>query len=132
MPYDVTIDHDRRRVASVWHGDLDEPQATEYIERVWSDPAILGYDELVDFRAVTSVSLGTDAMQRLVLRSRAVADPRARARTALVAAAGLVYGLSRMYVSMRDFDASHQREWQVTADYDGALAWLEESPARSG
>jgi hypothetical protein len=61
-----------------------------------------------------------------------VANPQARARSVLVASEALVFGLSRMYVSMRDLDGSHQREWQVTADYDKALAWLEGSPARSG
>lgn len=125
MPYEVTVDHERGLVASVWRGAIDETVATDYIETVWGDARVSDYDELVDFRPVTEMNLGTDALQRLVTRSRAVANPSARARSVLVASEALVFGLSRMYVSMRDYDGAHQREWQVMTDYDRAVAWLE-------
>lgn len=128
MPFEVDIDHERGLVASVWRGRIDEAQCVDYIQGTWGDATVLAYDELVDFREVTAFDLQADAIQRLVTRSRSVADPGAKARSVLVASEAVAFGLSRMYVSMRDLDDEHQREWQVLDDYDSALRWLEESP----
>ena len=125
MPFTVRIDHARRLVSSVWDGDVDEPLCTSYIEEVWGDPAVGDYDELVDFRPVRRMDLSTEALRRLVSRSRAVASPAAVSRSVLVANTDMVYGLSRMYVSLRDIDDSHQREWNVVDDIEVAQRWLQ-------
>ncbi len=130
MSFEVDIDHERGLVASVWRGIIDEAECVAYIEGVWSDTAVAAYDELVDFREVTDFRLGPDAITRLVSRSRSVADPQACARSVMVASEAVVFGLSRMYVSMRDVDDEHQREWQVLTDYKEALSWLGESSTR--
>ena len=124
MPYRVDVDHDRQLVSSVWEGDVDEALCTSYIEGVWGDPAVSGYNELVDFRAIAAIDLPMTAIQRLAVRSRSVADPDAVSRSALVASEALIYGLSRMYVSMRDEDDSHRREWKVLDNIDEARRWL--------
>ena len=124
MPFEVTIDSDRRLVSVIWRGRVDEAGCAAYIEQVWSAGAVADFDELLDFRAVTDIDLTADAIQRLVSRSRSVSVPEAKARSALVASEALMYGLSRMYVSMRDLDDADQREWQVTDDYDAAVGWI--------
>ena len=125
MPYDVSIDHEQKLVSSVWRGDIDEAVCVSYINDVWGIPEIGAYDELVDFRKVTTMDLSIEAIQRLVSRSRSVATPDAVARSALVATGDIMYGLSRMYVSFRDMDDAHQREWKVVDDIDEARRWLE-------
>ena len=124
MPYSVDIDHEKRLVTSAWQGDVDEALCISYIDGVWGRPELGQYDELLDFRCVTSVDLSMEALQRLVSRSRSVADPSAISRSVLVATGELVYGLSRMYVSLRDSDDTHQREWNVLDDIDAAQHWL--------
>ena len=128
MPFSVDIDRDKRLVASVWTGEVDEAECVAYIDDVWGDPTVGDYDELLDFRAVTAIDLPLEAMQRLVSRSRAVANPGAASRSVLVASAELVYGLSRMYVAMRDIGAAHEREWNVVDDIDVARRWLRGAP----
>lgn len=124
MPFQVNVDHEQRLVSSVWEGEIDERVCIDYIEGVWGDPAVGEYDELVDFRPVTHMNLPTEAIQRLACRSRSVATVGAKARSVLVASEAMVYGLSRMYVSLRDMDDTHQREWQVLDDMDAARRWL--------
>jgi len=125
MPFEVNIDHQRRLVASVWRGNVDVSECVSYIDGVWGDPAVQAYNELVDFRDVEHFDLQTEDIERLVFRSRAVADPGARARSAMVASDAVVFGLSRMYVSLRDVDDEHRREWRVLEDYDEAVRWLD-------
>ena len=125
MPFEVDIDHDRGLVSSVWRGRVDEAECTDYIRSVWGRPAIGHYDEFVDFRAVTGFDLDTEAIQRLVTRSTNVAVLNARARSVFVADEAIVFGLSRMYVSMREQNRGDAREWLVTADYDAARAWID-------
>ena len=127
MPVEVNIDNQRGLVASVWSGSVDEAQCSSYIEGVWGESTVSAYDELLDFRNVTNFELPIEAIQRLVTRSRSVAAPEARARSALVASEAMAFGLARMYVSMRDLDDEHQREWQVLTNYDEALRWLDPS-----
>ena len=127
MPYKVDIDRAGRRISSIWRGVIDEATCMDYIERVWSDEDVLEYDEFVDFREIKEFLLDADAIRRLVDRSRGVADPAATARSVFVVADPKMFGLSRQYVSMRDLDDVHQREWQVTMDYEEARAWLDQN-----
>lgn len=75
MPFKVNVDHEQRFISSVWEGDVDEVLCTSYIEGVWGELAVGQYDELVDFRSVTNIDLPIEGIQRLVSRSRSVADP---------------------------------------------------------
>lgn len=124
MPFVVDVDHEQGLVSSVWEGDVDEALCISYIEGVWGDASIGAYDELVDFRPVKHVDLSLEALQRLVSRSRSVATPEAVSRSVIVAGGNLIYGLSRMYVSLRNVDDTHKREWKVIDDMEAARRWL--------
>lgn len=128
MSYEVTIDHKRRLVASRWRGQVDESVFNDYIAAVWGDGSCADYNELLDFSAVDDIALDGAAVERLTRRSLAVADPDARARSALVAPQALVYGLSRMYVSLREANEPQAREWLVTGHLEEARRWLVEQP----
>jgi len=127
MPFEVTIDRELELVSSVWRGRIEESDCVDYIEGVWGDPSVGAYDEFVDFREVVTFDLATESIQRLVQRSRDVADLAAPARSVLLASEAMAFGLSRMYVSMREQIGGDRREWQVMSDHDAAVAWLGET-----
>ncbi|MGE0486255.1 MAG: hypothetical protein AB7Q81_19050 [Gammaproteobacteria bacterium] len=124
MPFDVDIDHEHGRVHSRWWGAVDRAALFAYVDVVWRDPRARAYDELVDFRLVEFVDLPSAAIADLVRYSRQLDNPERSARSAVIAASALVYGLSRMFAGQRAADSDDRREFRVFDDAAAALAWL--------
>ncbi len=125
MPFTAEVDHDASQVRSVWEGIADEAQLIAYIDEVWSDPSVRGYCELIDFRAVTRVDVPSEAIATLAGYSRAFDNPDRPAKSAIVAPQALVFGLSRMFASLRGTDPEDRRTWRVFEDYQRACKWLD-------
>ncbi|MEQ8662206.1 MAG: hypothetical protein RLW62_15435 [Gammaproteobacteria bacterium] len=124
MAFTVIIDAQRRRVTSTWQGAVDRALLFEYVEHVWRDPAARELDELVDFRAVTAIDLPSEAIAELARFSRRLDNPAAYARSAVVAAGDLAFGLSRMFATLRASNPDDRREFRVFADAGAAEQWL--------
>ena len=131
MGYEVDIDVRRQRVESIWRGVVDEAMLFAYIDEVWRDPECRGFDELIDFSAVSAVNLPNAAIAALADYSRQFDNPDYPARSALVAGDDLAYGLSRMFASTRAADPDDRRDFQVFAKLDAARSWLAEGRMRS-
>lgn len=125
MSWNVDVDHGRRRVVSRWLDVADESQLFDYVDTVWTDPAVRGYDELIDFRAVTDVQVSSAAIEALAQYSRTYDNPEQTARSAIVAAQALVFGLSRMFSTLRALEEHDRREWRVFDDLARATDWLD-------
>ena len=127
MPFVVSVDHASTIVHSSWDGTVDVDELVSYIDEVWREPAVKGYNELIDFREVSGVEVPSEAIAEIAAYSRAFDNPDQNARSAVVAPAGLIYGLSRMFSSMRALEPQDRREFQVFEQHAEAVAWLKQS-----
>lgn len=125
MPFVVDIDQASALVVSTWRGSVASADLTAYIAEVWTDPRVRGFCELIDFRAVERVDVTSDAIHQLAVYSRSVDAPDLPVGSAVVAADQLIYGLSRMFASVRALEPGEDlREYRIFADPDAARLWL--------
>lgn len=124
MPFTVHVDPARRLVESRWHGVASADMLVRYVDEVWRDPAVRNFHELIDFRNVTDVQVPSADLHAFAEYSRQFDNPDRPARSAVIASASLIFGLSRMFSTIRSLDPSDQREFQVFEEYEIAQAWL--------
>ncbi len=124
MPFAVTVDYPAMLVTSAWHGGIASSDLTAYIDAVWNDSRVRGYCELLDFREVVRVDVTSDDIHALAAYSRSHDSPAVPVGTALVAGDQLVYGLSRMFASVRALEPGDLREIRVFTELDAAYLWL--------
>ena len=125
MAFDVDILHQRTLVLSTWRGVATEAIFLKYIDQIWTDAKMRTYNELIDLRAIEDVKISSDAIQGLAEYSRTLDNPDDRARSAVVAPTALIYGLSRMFATLRALDPNDRREFSVFDDFDEAINWIE-------
>jgi hypothetical protein len=126
MPFVVNIDKNRGLVESRWEGLMTVDVMFAYVDQVWRDPAFRSYNELIDLRSVDDVEVPSDQLHEVAAYSRQYDNPDTTARTAVIAPQGLVFGLSRMFSTVRSLETDDKREFQVFIDFDEGRAWLDE------
>jgi len=126
MAYDVRIDHELQIVESHWKGAATADMLADYVDRVWTDPELRNFNELIDFREVTDIQIPTEAIHAVAAYSRRFDNPDVAARSAVIAPPGLAFGLSRMFSTIRSLDPEDRREFKVFGDITAGRAWLEE------
>ena len=133
MPLDYRIDHEQRLVRVTASGVITADTLFEYQKEAWSDPAIAGYDELVDMgggrgREGAAAVENVSALAGFSARMDAPTKPT---KLAIVAADDLLFGLGRMYQAYREMKPGSNKEVAVFRSMPDALAWLERACARS-
>jgi len=125
MPIEHHIDHGRRIVFAVVHGVMTDQDVFEYQRGVWSDPAVAGFDEIVDMSDVTEIRMPSSQRVRdLAAVSARMDPPGTSARLAIVAPADFAYGLARMYASYRGLQEQGSKQVAVFRAMAEAMAWL--------
>ena len=124
MPFNVHVDPTRRLVESRWDGVATAEMLIAYVDEAWRDPTVRSYRELIDFRGVTDVQVSTADLHAFAEYSRQFDNPEQSARSAVIATASLVFGLSRMFSTLRSLDPSDRRDFQVFEDFEAGQAWL--------
>lgn len=127
MPFTVNVDPEKKLVESHWEGVASIETLTAYVDQVWTDPKVRGYREFIDFRHVTDVQLASEAVHGIAKYSRMFDNPDRAVRSAVVAPQGLIFGLSRMFSTIRSLEPDDNREFAVFADADEARRWLEQA-----
>ncbi len=130
MPLEHRIDRQRRIVFAAGHGEMTDEDLFRYQREVWSDPALAGYDEVVDMSDVTSIPVasGRRAPELAELAARMDA-PGASARFAIVAPSDFAYGMGRMYATYRGMQSGSTKQVEVFRSMPEALEWLKRKPA---
>ena len=124
MGFEVSVDHEQRVVISTWQGDVDEALLFAYVDDIWRDPDVRGYNELIDFRLVDDVAVSSEAIHAVADYSRGFDNPDQPARSAVVAQTGLVFGLSRMFATIRSLEPDDNRQFEVFDDLAVAEQWI--------
>ncbi len=127
MGFKVHVDIERKLISSHWDGSVDETLLRKYVDEAWTDPSRRGFNELIDFSAVEEVDAPFEVLLAVADYSRQFDNPEDSARTAVVAGTDLIFGLSRMFASLRSSDESDRREFAVFSTDDEALHWLSET-----
>jgi len=130
MPIEHRIDRERRIVFATAHGEMTDEDVFRYQREAWSDPALAGYDEVVDMSDVTSIPLasGRRAPELAELAARMDA-PGTSARFAIVAPSDFAYGMARMYATYRGMQSQGTKQVEVFRSMAEALEWLERKRA---
>jgi len=123
--YALHIDAKCRRVVTTWGPTVTDGALMDYQREVWRDPAVRGFDELIDFRAVENIDVSTAGLEAVAALASSMDDAAQKSRFAIVVGSNLSYGLSRMYESFRSLNESSVREVEVFRNMDEALAWLD-------
>jgi hypothetical protein len=127
MLYRITIDSDRRRVVTKWGMAVTDHALMAYQKSVWGDPAVRGFDELIDFRDLKEVAVSSDGLRAIAGVAAATDEPDVRSRFAIVVGSPSTFGLARMYETFRSLEERTTREVAVFDRLDAAVAWLDES-----
>jgi len=124
--YAKEIDHERHRVVTIWGPVVSDAALMAYQKSVWNDPAVRGFDEVIDFRALEKVDVSTEGLEAVAHTAAGMDDPDAPSRFAIVIGDSLSFGLSRMYEAFREMHAKSPRRIMIFEDLDAAMAWLDE------
>ncbi len=129
MPIQHRIDHERRIVFATGHGEMTDEDLFRYQREVWSDPALAGYDEVVDMSDVTSIPVASGRRAPELAEFAARMDaPGTSARLAIVAPSDFVYGMARMYATYRGMQSGGTKQVEVFRSMAEAMAWLGRAP----
>jgi len=123
--YDLKIDRVRRRVITTWGPTVTDETLMDYQKGVWGDPAVQGFDELIDFRALEKIEVSSAMLEAVADVAASMDEPAQKSRFAIVVGSAFTYGLSRMYESFRSLHESSIREVMVFMTLEEALAWLD-------
>ena len=96
-----------------------------YQRQIFSDPAVAGYDELVDMTQVEEIQLPSHARARELAELSASMDhPAHETRFAIVAPQNVAFGIGRMYEMLREMQPGSGKKVGVFRTTEEALAFL--------
>ena len=123
--YDITVDHERRRVVTTWGPIVSDASLLAYQKTVWKDPRVHGFDEMIDFSGLQEIEVTTEGLEAVAHMAAGMDDAAGRSRFAIVVGDSLSYGLSRMYEAFREMDEKSTRQVMIFKQREEALAWLD-------
>lgn len=128
MPITYVIDQIAQRVTLTYSGTVTDEELFAVYEELYSDPRHrAGMDELADCRTVDRLELTGQGLRDLASRAAFRMDPRRVSwRVAIVAPQDAIYGMARMFQSLRD---DSPEEVQVFRELVSALYWLNQPGA---
>ncbi len=129
--YQIEINREGRRVMTRWGTAVDDASLLEYQQDVWSDPALQGFDELIDFRPLVRMDVTTGGLKKVAEAAAAMDVGAQAARFAVVVEDPLSFGLARMYQAFRSLQVGGLREVRVFKAMEDAVAWLDEGGRRA-
>jgi hypothetical protein len=125
MPFEYTIDHDRKLVHARAVGKVAEQDVFGYQREVWSRADVAGYNELIDMSGAAKIEQPhTEQMQQLARLSASMDAPQLKSKLAIVAPQLLAFGLGRMYETFREMEELSTKEVRVFHNLDDAWKFL--------
>jgi hypothetical protein len=124
MGIETTIIRDRKVVVTLFLGKVSGEEILAYQEKVWGDPALAGFDLLLDFSAAIRTNVSAEAIRALAERSQAI-DGTVPCRTAmLVADDPVAVTGANLYKAALETFPNCGRRVQVFSRQGEAEAWL--------
>ncbi|HOX07651.1 MAG TPA: STAS/SEC14 domain-containing protein [Planctomycetota bacterium] len=123
MGVDYRIYPKERAVVSHLRGRVTGRDILEYQARVWTDPAVAGFAELMDFSDASRADVSVEDIRELARRGHAI-DAPVCSRMALVAGSALARTGMHIFKALRESIPGGMREIRVFDDARDARAWL--------
>ena len=125
MPYEYTIDVERRLIITRWWGDLIDQDMFDHRRELGSDPRFNPeFSVLLDMSEATSdTGLTVEALKEIAQRPF-----YGRIRRAVIAPRKTLAGFARLFDNYREM-AGGKEQSHVFADRQSAMRWLLESDA---
>lgn len=121
MPADYTIDPSRRRIHTRLAGVLTDPELHAMEARLRVDPAyVADYDHLIDASDVARLEVTGNGIRHIIH-----VTPNGQGcsgRRVIVAPTDVLYGMARMFQTLRDADQSELAVVRSMAEADALLA----------
>jgi hypothetical protein len=125
MPADYRVDSSRAIVLSEGTGTLTSADLLAHHERLRVDPAFHPtYRQLWDLTGVTELAVPTETLWALARDP--IFEPGVRRAIVVPPGSAVMYGLARMFATMREL---HGEQIAVLQSLPAARAWLDESAA---
>ncbi len=127
MPITYAINHDRKLVIATGLGAIVPKDVYDYQREVWSQPEVVGYNEIVDFSAVEDIQYESgDRISEFARFSADMDRTGVISKLAIVAPADLSYGIGRMYQSYRELQGHTEKQVGVFRTMEDAEKWISE------
>ena len=118
--YDTAM---QRRIAT-FRGPITDRELLDAYTALLADPAYdASYDDFIDLREVTHMGVTSAGLHRLIGMYDERESMGFSTRGAILAPTDVLYGVSRMFQTMRGED--HPDELEVFRTLDASLAWLD-------
>ena len=125
MPITYQVDHGQRRIAAVASGAIGERDLFAYQTDIKSQPALAGYDEIVDVAQVDGLlDINIHNLRKLAALAASSDVPDKPSKFVIVAPQDVYFGLSRMYESFREGLPRSRRKLAVFHSREEAEDWL--------
>jgi hypothetical protein len=125
MPIKHSVDHRHRLVIARGVGILTGQDIFGYQRSVWSNPDLVGYNELMDMTHVEHIALESiGRVEQLASVSASMDTPTVLAKFAIVAPDDIAFGLGRMYQTYRSLDERSTKEVGVFRTWKDALVFV--------
>jgi len=124
MPLEYEIDSVRRIVFVRAFGTLISNEIFNYQQKVWSQPEMAGYHEVVDMSDVSDLGPVSSEVLRYLAEMSAETDSTiGLSKLAIVAPTSVLYGLGRMFQAYREMN-SNSKQIGVFRNREEAIAWI--------
>ncbi len=124
MPWNYRIDKERRLVITTVWDRLTGGEVADHQRKLLHDPAFeRDFFQFLDFAAITEMQV-----DRVTVAELARFDLfSAKSRRAFLATDPLAYGISRMFIALREAHGGEE-QIEVFKDRNKALQWLDVAP----
>ena len=118
-----SIDEALRRRAATFRGPITDRELIDAYSTLLADPAYdAALDDFIDLRHVTHMGVTSAGLHRLIGMYDERDSPGFVTRAAILAPTDVLYGVSRMFQTMRG--EGHPDELEVFRTLDESLGWL--------
>lgn len=125
MPITYQVDHDHHLIAAVASGAIGERDLSAYQTDIKSQPALAGYDEILDVTRVDGLlDINIHNLRKLAAFAASSDVPDKLSKFVIVAPQDVYFGLSRMYESFREGLPRSRRKLAVFHSRAEAEGWL--------
>ena len=121
---EFSFDEPSRRRIATFRGPITDRELLDAYTLLLSDPAYdASLDDLIDLRGVTHMGVTSAGLHSLINMYEDRDSPGYPTRSAILAPTDVLYGVSRMFQTMRGDD--HPDQLEVFRTLDESKAWLE-------
>ena len=129
MPANHHIDHKTKLIVTRWEGiarDFEIIDAIKkYQEEIQNKPDYIHYNEVVDFRKMTSTQITVEGIKKIAHIASTTVHSETTRKLALIVNSNLAFGLARMYETYRKFSKNANKEIGVFKNEKDAFEWVQ-------